>query len=207
MRRKALQRLLQVHFDGFWPLVFVSYCPARWWWWWWWSKIIWINQQSDSRTIKWRLSGKTVNGWHFKNWNHPHNCRLQTWQTIILPGWRLSFRGCHFATPLFSLRDNAALKRAYVIQNCWEVKKCFFTYLWDDERNKIHSYTVLFKPKWILATLCGGNMTVEEGRVVFKLGGGSPAGTRCHDKMDMGFQQMALILLLTAVKMPTRRDF
>lgn len=120
MCRNALQQLLQVHFDGFWPLVFVSYCAARWWWW---SKIICINQQSDSRTIKWRLSGKTVNGWHFKNWNHPHNWRLQTWQTIILPGWRLSFRGCHFAIPLFSLRDNAALKRAYSIQNCWRSKK------------------------------------------------------------------------------------
>lgn len=176
-------------------LVFVSYCPA---WWWWWSKIICINRQSDSRTIKWRLSGKTVNGWHFKNWNHPHNCCLQTWQTIILPGWRLSFkRGCHFTIPLFSLRDNAALKGAYAI----------FTHLWDDERNKILCYTVLLKPKWILATLCGGNMTAEGGKaVVFKLGGGSPGGTRCHDKMDTGLQQMVLILLLTTVKTLTRRD-
>lgn len=205
MCRNALQQLLQVHFDGFWPLVFVSYYPA---WWWWWSKILCINQQSDSRTIKWCLSGKTVNGWHFKNWNHPYNCHLQTWQTIILPGWRLSFkRGCHFEIPLFSLRDNAAVKGAYAIQNCWVVQKNYSHICGLMKGTEFYVTQFYLKPKWILATLCGGNMTAEGGRAsVFKLGGGSPGGARCHDKMDTGLQQMALILLMTTVK-TTRKDF
>lgn len=49
-------------------------------------------------------------------------------------------------------------------------------------------------------------MTAEGGRAsVFKLGGGSPGGARCHDKMDTGLQQMALILLMTVKT--TRKDF
>lgn len=143
MCRNALHQLLQVHFDGFWPLVFVSYRPARWWWWW--SKIICINRQSDSRTIKWRLSGKTVNGWHFKNWNHPHNCRLQTWQTIILLGCRLSFkRDCHFAIPL-SLYEIMRLEKEHMLPKIVgrsKKKKKIHTFVgwWKEQNSRLHSF-------------------------------------------------------------------
>lgn len=36
-------------------------------------------------------------------------------------------------------------------------------------------------------------------------GGGPPNETGCYDRMDVGLQQMALILLLTTIKTPQRK--
>lgn len=71
------------------------------------------SQQPDSRTIKWMRMGEwvTLSENHLQNENRLHNWCLQTWQTIISPGWQLSLSaGAVILQFLFSLCE---------IMQCW----------------------------------------------------------------------------------------